>query len=351
MHPGWKGADWAEPRRGDIVPGMSAASATEINRRDLTILVSTHDSGLQHSLPATLSRLLGADCELRFTLKAHEREVRAAASLYAFDLVVVCVDTVTYYGEWDGRPQRALELVRELKERHGVALMLLSAQYPKGFTTAAEQAGVEGILELPCPPEALAEQVRSALALNAQMKAKSARAREARRRGAHLQPRVVVVDDSPMVREQVSAGVWSCWPKATVVACPDGETARAELARGPANLLIMNFESVANHDRQLLEWLFEQEVKYPVVILCDELLQGEPDAAVLPSLDLSCLGSNERNLPEAKARRGPSEWARVSQWVGVGGELVGKLWLHFWPRRFTWDKFTKDLAGLLDETS
>jgi DNA mismatch endonuclease, patch repair protein len=31
--------------------------------------------------------------------------------------------------------------------------------------------------------------------------------------------------------------------------------------------------------------------------------------------DLSCLGSNERNSPEAKARCGPSEWARASHWV------------------------------------
>ena len=31
--------------------------------------------------------------------------------------------------------------------------------------------------------------------------------------------------------------------------------------------------------------------------------------------DLSCLGSNERNSPEAKARCGPGERERASHWV------------------------------------
>jgi pyridinium-3,5-biscarboxylic acid mononucleotide sulfurtransferase len=36
-----------------------------------------------------------------------------------------------------------------------------------------------------------------------------------------------------------------------------------------------------------------------------------------PNEDLSCLGSNERNSPEAKARGGPNERERVSHWAGV----------------------------------
>ena len=40
--------------------------------------------------------------------------------------------------------------------------------------------------------------------------------------------------------------------------------------------------------------------------------------------DLSCLGSNSRNLPKAKAPWGPSERERASHWAGVRGENVEK---------------------------
>jgi DNA-binding NarL/FixJ family response regulator len=79
--------------------------------------------------------------------------------------------------------------------------VLLSTYYPKGFVTAAEQSGVEAILDMPCTVDVLAEQIRSALALNAQMKLDAALAISARRRRADLRPRVVIVDDSPQVLE------------------------------------------------------------------------------------------------------------------------------------------------------
>jgi hypothetical protein len=50
---------------------------------------------------------------------------------------------------------------------------------------------------------------------------------------------------------------------------------------------------------------------------------------ILPLLgDLSCLGSNERNSPKAKALRGPSERALASHWAGMRADVASRLNCH-----------------------
>src|SRR5258706_7166147 len=50
--------------------------------------------------------------------------------------------------------------------------------------------------------------------------------------------------------------------------------------------------------------------------------------------DLRSLGSDERNLPEAKAPSGPSERARASHWAVVREVLIKEPTLRTFPKKF-----------------
>ena len=284
-------------------------NATDGTKKAMAILVATSEPDIQVAIAALVGHALGEEVEIRFTFKAHESEVRTAATLYEFDLVLLCVNTLDYSRTGAGRFDNALELIRELKQANGVAMLLLSTYYPKGFATAAEQLGVEATLDMPYTVAGLTEQIRSALTLNAQMKLDAAMANSARRRRTNLRPRVVIVDDSPQVLELVSSVVWSCWTKATVVACTGPEAALADVMRVTPDLLITDLECGSVGEPQLLSWLAGQAVKYPIVVLSDELLEEKHDDP------------------------------------GMGGR---KLRVSYWPKRFNCAELAETLNSLLD---
>ena len=98
------------------------------------------------------------DYALKFTIKEHEREVRKAVSLNNYDLIVLYVNSIVYEGDRSVRFDRALRLIRELKQSVPTPIVLISLFYTPGFVMAAEQAGVEVILDFPFTQEIVKDQ-------------------------------------------------------------------------------------------------------------------------------------------------------------------------------------------------
>jgi CheY-like chemotaxis protein len=266
---------------------MATSDATQ---RELAILVGVDDECVIESMRYTIPLLFEPESRLRVTFKSNPKEIRTATTIYDFDLVFLFINSMVMGREgWD-RFAEATELVEELKTRTESAVILMLTYQPPGFTTQAEQAGVDGIIELPYTVERLKQTITTALECRANQGVAVKQREERARRRAKMWPRVVLLDDSAQILQMVGTVVWDCWKQATIVACTDSQKAWEELQRTPPDLFITDLAHGGISGEQLIVRLAEQEVRYPIVVLSGNLPKQEAEvrAAAGPNLWLSC---------------------------------------------------------------
>lgn len=115
---------------------------------------------VQDYVPPVVGLIFRDDYAFKFTMKKHEREVRRAVSLHDYDLIILYVNNIVYEGDREIRFERALRLIRDLKQSVTTPIVVMSLYYTPGFETAAEQAGVEVIMEMPFEFQVFREQFR-----------------------------------------------------------------------------------------------------------------------------------------------------------------------------------------------
>jgi DNA-binding NtrC family response regulator len=265
---------------------MATSDATQ---KELAILVGVDDENVAQAMQLLLPHLFDSQYRLRVTVKNTSQQIRTASTVYDFDLVLLFINSmvVTFSGD---RFAAALGLIEELKTRTESAVILMLTYQPPGFTTQAEQAGVDGIIELPYTLERLKQTITTALECRANQEVAAKQSEERARRRAKQRPRVVLLDDSAQILQMVGTIVWDCWPEATVVACTDSQKAWEELQRTPPDLFITDLSHGGISGEQLIARLAEQEVRYPIVVLSGNLPKREAEvrAAAGTNLRLSC---------------------------------------------------------------
>jgi len=132
-------------------------------KKEMAVLFGINDTVIQKAISHVIAHVLDKEHPPKFSIKQHEADVREAALLYDFDLIFLYVNLLSYEGNGMIRFDQALKLIRELKQTHPAPIVLMSSFYPRGFATAAEQAGVEAILGAPFTLENLREQISGAL--------------------------------------------------------------------------------------------------------------------------------------------------------------------------------------------
>lgn len=142
---------------------MKKAPGDNLIKREMAVLFGINDTVIQNAISLSIAHVLGKEHPPKFSIKEHEADVREAALLYEFDLIFLYVNLLSYEGNGMIRFDRALKLIRELKRANPTPIVLMSSFYPRGFVTAAEQAGVEAIIAAPFTMEILREQLCGAI--------------------------------------------------------------------------------------------------------------------------------------------------------------------------------------------
>lgn len=142
---------------------MKKAPDDNLTKQEIAVLFGINDTVIQNAISLGIAHVLGKEHPPKFSIKEHEADVREAALLYDFDLIFLYVNLLSYEGNGMIRFDRALKLIRELKQTNPAPMVLMSSFYPRGFVTAAEQAGVEVILGAPFTLENLREQISGVL--------------------------------------------------------------------------------------------------------------------------------------------------------------------------------------------
>ena len=132
-------------------------------KKEMAVLFGISEPAIQNAISLGIAYVLNEEHPPKFTVKEHEWDVREAALLYDYDLIVLYVNLIFYEGDGMIRFDRALKLIRELKQTNPTPIVLISSFYPRGFVTAAEQAGAEVILGAPFTLENLREQISAAI--------------------------------------------------------------------------------------------------------------------------------------------------------------------------------------------
>lgn len=254
---------------------MATRDATQ---RELAVLVGVDDEFVAQAMQHTIPLLFEPEDRLHVTLKSNPKEIRTASTIYDFDLVLLFINSMVMGHDGAGRFAEATKLVEDLKTRTESAVILFLTFQPPGFTTQAEQAGADGIVELPYTLERLKQTVTTALECRANGVVAAQQREERARQREKMRPRVVLLDDSAQVLQMVGTVVWDCWPQATLVACTDSQKAWEELQRTPPDLFITDLIHGEVQGLQLLARLAEHEVTYPIVVLSGNLPEMECEA-------------------------------------------------------------------------
>lgn len=266
------------PIRTNKETGMNSTSQNDSAKREITVLFASGVTDCYDWIPMVMTAVFREHYAMRFTIKHHEREVRKAASLYGYDLIVLYVNAIDYDGEREQRFERALDMIRDIKQTSSAPVILLSLFYTPGFITAAEQAGVEAIFDTPFELGDFREQIHWALDRRISDTGVKPKSTETKWRPLPLRPRVVMLDDSPEVLALLSDVVRSLWEKATIVTCTDSYAAWEELQHRLPDLLITDLIHGGIDGFQLLARLAEHEVNYPIVVLSGNLPEREHEA-------------------------------------------------------------------------
>ena len=177
-------------------------------KQALAVLIGTDEPCVGKAVEITMSLTFGNEREVRCTVKPDGLEIRKAVSLYDFDVVILFINTMMLIGSVGNKFEQTVELIQELKKTTRAAVIVGTTYHPKGFLTQAEQAGADGLIELPYTLAAMKETIQNAfegLRLKAEAEAKAALIKQKR---DALHPRVVLLDDESSVLELLSRIVW-----------------------------------------------------------------------------------------------------------------------------------------------
>lgn len=84
--------------------------------------------------------------------------------------------------------------------------------------------------------------------------------------GDEVPPRIVIVDDEPMLRDLTEMLVRGCFKEAIILQFHDGEAAWEELMQHPPDLLITDMQRSGMDGWTMLPMLAELKVKYPILV-------------------------------------------------------------------------------------
>lgn len=79
-------------------------------------------------------------------------------------------------------------------------------------------------------------------------------------------PRIVIVDNEPMLRDLTEMVVRGCFNEAIILQFHDGESAWDELMQRPPDLLITDMQRSGMDGWTMLSMLAERKVKYPIFV-------------------------------------------------------------------------------------
>ena len=253
-------------------------ATSDAPQKELGILIVIDDEQVAGAMKAVMAGIFADQYQLRCSVKSSLHQVRTAVTVYDFDLVLLFINSVATTAGGSNRFEATAELISELKTRTECVVIGFVTFQPPGFTTTLEQAGVDGIVELPYTYERLKQTITTALECRAQGVAAQKQREERARQREKMRPRVVLLDDSAQVLQIVGSVVWDCWPQATLVACTDSQKAWEELQRTPPDLFITDLIHGGVQGLQLLARLAEHEVTYPIVVLSGNLPEMECEA-------------------------------------------------------------------------
>ncbi len=117
-------------------------------KRELSVLLGTSEPNVEEWLRVTIEHMLSQRFDLRVRVCGREAELQDAMRDQRWGLVVLFVNTIAPEGRsvpFDG----VVELTRGFKKHKGTIVIVLATFSPRGFETAAEQAGADGILDAP----------------------------------------------------------------------------------------------------------------------------------------------------------------------------------------------------------
>lgn len=253
-------------------------SSTEVTKPAMGVLIGTVEEHIGEAVRLMITASFGGEREVRCTIKPSGREIRKALSLYEFELVLLLVNTMRPDGRMADLFDEIIELTQDLRRNAHAAVIVGTSLHPAGFLTRAEQAGADGLLNVPFEVGTLKETIENALEGRRLRVEAETKVAELRHKRAALRPRVVLLDDESIVLEFISQAVWRCWKHATIVACTDSHAAWAELQQRPPDLFITDLVHGGIDGCDLLERLGALEVKYPIAVVSGNLPMREAEA-------------------------------------------------------------------------
>ena len=147
---------------------MAGVKATGKKTRELSVLLGTSEPFIEEVLRKFIGFSLRADYELNFTTQGWDFQLREAAQAHDYGLVVLYINTMYFKaGKHRIVCDLALKLIRELKQDENRIVLVLTSYRPPGFATAAEQAGADGIIDVPFTLAVLRQAILGALELRA----------------------------------------------------------------------------------------------------------------------------------------------------------------------------------------
>ena len=126
-------------------------------------MIGTGQAFILETWRAVLTECLPPNYDLVVMARSSERALRIAASLYAFDLIVLFPNALMLDNRREDRFDRTLAMVRHLRAMRDAALVVVMESRPRGYMSQLEQAGVHAIVEQPCDPALLPAIITSAL--------------------------------------------------------------------------------------------------------------------------------------------------------------------------------------------
>jgi DNA-binding NarL/FixJ family response regulator len=122
-------------------------NVTGRKQREFCVLIGSSEPAIEECLRVLISHILKEE-RARFTVKGRHGDLREAMTMHRYDLVVLYINTIMS-GVGRVRFDWALELIRQAR-RHKETLVIVIASFrPRGFASAAEQAGADAIVDAP----------------------------------------------------------------------------------------------------------------------------------------------------------------------------------------------------------
>jgi len=243
----------------------------------MSVLIGTDEQVGGEAVRIMVADSFGNERELHCTVKSSNRAIRKAASLYDFEVVILLVNTMRPDRGAD-RFEQTLEVIRELRRTTRATVIVGTSFHPTGFLTRAEQAGADGLIEVPFTTATIKETIQNAFEGRKLKAWAAAEAAKAKRKREQMRLRVVLLDDCPVVLEMLSGVIRSCWERATIVSCTDSHAAWEELQQTTPDLFVTDLVHGGIDGCQMLARLAELDVKYPIVVLSGNLPKREAEA-------------------------------------------------------------------------